>query len=86
MYQVAITALAARVFEKADAPLQRKLDRCFEQLRLDPRRHNNIKALRGEFAGYLRFRIGDYRVVYRIDEAHRQVVVMDIAHRRDVYE
>lgn len=26
-----------------------------------------------------------YRVVYRIDEKHRVVFVLDVAHRRDVY-
>jgi len=86
MDHVVLTALAARAIERADAPLQRKLDRCFDQLRADPRGHNNIKALRGDLAGYWRFRAGDRRVVYRIDEARRQVIVLDTAHRRDVYE
>lgn len=36
----------------------------------------NIKSLKGPFKGYSRFRIGDWRVIYRIDEEHR----------RDVYE
>jgi mRNA interferase RelE/StbE len=72
--------VARRFFERADAPLQRKLDRCFDQLR------RNIKRLKGEFAAYRRYRVGDWRVIYRIEEARRRVIVLDIAHRRDVYE
>ena len=33
-----------------------------------------------------RIRIGDYRVVYEIDDAAKTVDVTRIAHRRDVYE
>lgn len=32
-----------------------------------------------------RVRVGDYRVVYEIDDARRTVTVLDVAHRRDVY-
>jgi len=33
-----------------------------------------------------RIRIGDYRVVYEIDDAAKTIDVTRIAHRRDVYE
>jgi mRNA interferase RelE/StbE len=86
MYEVILADLARRFFERADAPLQRKLDRCFDQLKRDPRHHGNIKPLKGDFAGYRRFRVGDWRVIYRIEDAPRTVIVLAIAHRRDVYE
>lgn len=86
MYAVSIGSRAKRFFEEADAPLQRRIDRCFDQLKIDPRHHNQIKALKGAYSGYLRFRIGDYRVVYRVRESTQQVFVADIAHRREVYE
>jgi mRNA-degrading endonuclease RelE of RelBE toxin-antitoxin system len=35
-------------------------------------------------AGRLRYRVGDWRVIYRIED-HR-VVILSIAHRREVYE
>lgn len=34
--------------------------------------------------GY-RLRVGDYRIVYGIDDAERAVTVFDLGHRRDVY-
>ena len=41
------------------------------------------KALSGEFEGLYRIRIGDYRVVYSI--MSKTVLVLRIAHRKDVY-
>jgi len=32
-----------------------------------------------------RLRVGDYRVLYDIDDAERTVIVLHIGHRRDVY-
>ncbi|MGD0387617.1 MAG: type II toxin-antitoxin system RelE/ParE family toxin [Tepidisphaeraceae bacterium] len=86
LYDLILAADAGRFFERADANLQRRLDRCFSVLRSEPRKHNNIKRLKGEFSHLLRYRVGDWRVVYRIEDAARLIVVVNIAHRRDVYE
>lgn len=32
-----------------------------------------------------RIRVGDYRVVYEIDDAHQTITILHIGHRRDVY-
>ena len=32
----------------------------------------------------MRIRVGDYRVIYRVDDAEREVTVIQIVHRRDV--
>ncbi len=32
-----------------------------------------------------RIRVGDYRILYRVDDPAREVTVMRVAHRRDVY-
>lgn len=43
------------------------------------------KPLNEPFDGYYSARRGTYRIVYRIDEAKRQVEIHSIRHRRDVY-
>ena len=85
MYAVQLTPGAARFFEEAQGPLQKTLDRCFLQLASEPHRHPNIKVLAGRYRGLLRYRVGDWRVVYQIREPS-EVIVMDIAHRSEVYE
>ena len=49
----------------------------------EPRRVG--KPLRGELAGIWSARRGTYRILYRIVEAKREVVVLRIEHRRDAY-
>ena len=84
-YQVVLTHAARRFVDRADASLQRRLRRCFEILRTEPREHPNASLLRGELAGHYRFRVGHYRVVYWINEARKTVVIDEIGHRREVY-
>ncbi len=47
--------------------------------------HRVGKQLRVELAGIHTARRGTYRVLYRINEAKHEVVVLRIEHRRDVY-
>ena len=42
-------------------------------------------ALKGQLRGLRRVRIGDYRVVYEIQDEQLIVLVIGVAHRRDVY-
>jgi len=85
MYEIRLSKKAQRVYEQADKPLALKLNRCFEQLTQNPHTHPNIKRLRGELTGYFRYRIGDWRVVYEINDEQVIVIVVMIAHRRNVY-
>ena len=86
MFEVILAPEAQAFFAAADRPLARKLARCFAQLEHDPRRHNNIKRLSGPLAGRFRYRLGEWRVIYRIDDRARQVHVLLVAHRSEVYE
>ena len=43
------------------------------------------KELRRELEGVWSARRGTYRVLYRIDDGTREVIVVRIDHRRDVY-
>jgi len=85
MYAVRLARDAQKAFEDADSALQRKLDRCWDALTRDPRRHPNIRKLKGKLSAYWRFRVGARRVIYRIDEQEQTVWVVTIEHRRDVY-
>jgi len=43
------------------------------------------KPLRGDLAGVWSARRGTYRVLYRLQDDVREVIVLRIEHRRDVY-
>lgn len=42
--------------------------------------------LGGELGGYYKFRVGDYRIVYRFDKKKGTVYVVKIEHRQGVYK
>ena len=86
MYAVELSREAERFLNRCDATTARKLVRCFESLERNPRSGSNIKPLKGSLAGAYRYRVGDYRVVYTIDDNGVKVFVITIAHRRDVYD
>jgi mRNA interferase RelE/StbE len=86
LYSINLSDEAKQFFEAASAKLQERLDRAFEQLKSNPRLHPNIKPLKGNYSGYYRYRIGDYRVDNSIDDEGMQVLVDTIAHRSQVYD
>lgn len=51
----------------------------------DPYRQDaDVRELAGE-SGRFRLRVGDYRVIYRIDGDELVIEVVEVGHRREVY-
>lgn len=86
MYRVELSLEAQRFFDRSDKSIAKKLARCFQSLENNPREGNNVKPLKGKFAGAYRYRVGDLRVVYTINDQAVIVFVITIAKRSDVYE
>ena len=86
MYKLVLSREAERIYQRQDKPAASKLARCFAALEQDPRGGNNVKPLKGKFTGAYRYRVGDLRVVYTINDAAKTVFVITIANRKDVYE
>lgn len=77
-------------FVKAKASIDKKLyikitNIVYPQLRQNPHYGTNIKKLKGEFEGYYRYRLGDYRLFYLVDDGKVVVVVVDVRHRKNAY-
>jgi mRNA interferase RelE/StbE len=54
-----LTAKANKVYSEADPILKKKIAKCLKLLQETPKNYPQIKALKGEFAGKYRFRVGD---------------------------
>lgn len=77
---------ARRELRKVDPEAQREILRYFREriaVDRDPRRFG--KALTGEKMGLWRYRIRDYRAVCRIEDDRVVVLVLRVAHRKEVY-
>ena len=77
---------AAKELKKLDRSVTARIVKTLEQriaILDDPRTLGS--ALVGEHAGYWRWRIGEYRVVARIEDARVLILAVRVAHRREVY-
>lgn len=43
------------------------------------------KPLKGQFKGLLRYRVGDYRVVFVLDYETKKLIILAINHRKNIY-
>lgn len=43
-------------------------------------------SLTGNFSGFYKLRIGDYRVIYEFDQENHIIYINRIGHRREIYE
>jgi mRNA interferase RelE/StbE len=43
------------------------------------------KMLAGELQGMIRYRVGDYRLICRLEDQALTILVIEIGHRREIY-
>jgi mRNA interferase RelE/StbE len=83
-YHVSLTASAEKELHRLPAQMVARIMPRLEGLALAPRPAGCKKLTGGD--NEWRIRVGDYRIVYEIDDRARTVDVTRIAHRREVYE
>jgi mRNA interferase RelE/StbE len=82
-YHIEFTRSAEKDLRKIEKSRIPVIYQEISQLSLDPR-PNGVKKLAGADRTY-RIRIGDYRVVYEIEDRILLVLVIRVARRKDVY-
>ncbi|MBM3696541.1 MAG: type II toxin-antitoxin system RelE/ParE family toxin [Actinobacteria bacterium] len=84
-YEIVVTAPAARAISERlpEAVAFAVIEFVTGPLLDNPRRVG--AALRSELVGVWSARRGTFRVLYLIDDDHREVILLRVAHRRDAY-
>ncbi|MFZ0768435.1 MAG: type II toxin-antitoxin system RelE/ParE family toxin [Acidimicrobiales bacterium] len=82
-YRIEFRPAALREIRRIDRSVQPRIQGAIALLARDPRPPAS-RPLRGR-PGY-RLRVGDYRIIYRIDDGILLIVVVTIGHQRDVYQ
>ena len=83
MYRLVIDRYAQKQLSKIPPPFFNRITKAIFNLANDPR-PPGYKKLTGR-PGY-RIRIGDYRVIYNIEDKILTVIVIDIGNRKDIYD
>lgn len=83
MYEIIYHPLVAEDFKKIlKHDLRKIIAAILKKLRIDPFAYG--KALSGELKGYFRLRVGQYRVIYRIEKERVVVEIIKIGIRKDL--
>lgn len=82
-YQIDVAPSALRQLRKLDPQARRKIQAAIELLADEPR--PPAAKMLVNAGGAWRVRVGDYRVVYDIEDGRLVILVLAVAHRREVY-
>jgi mRNA-degrading endonuclease RelE of RelBE toxin-antitoxin system len=84
-YELVVTVPAARAIRETlpEAVAFAVIDLITGALLENPKRIG--APLRGQLEGVWSARRGTYRVLYRVDDENREVIVLRVGHRRDIY-
>ena len=83
MYELIYSPSALKQLEKMEQTVKGRIVVALERLRIRPD-SCDIKKLVG-MPGY-RFRVGDYRVIFDLEENKLMILVMKIGHRKNIYD
>jgi len=83
MYKLAIKKSARKELNNLPDKIFLKIDKSILSLKENPFPYPQVKKLKGEYK--CRLRVGDYRVVYSVDEDQKTITIYRIRHRKDVY-
>lgn len=86
-WKIELSAQAARELDKLDPPQAKRILKFLSE-RLAPLENPRSigQALRGsEFGEFWKYRVGDYRLICKIEDERVLILVLRIGHRREVY-
>ncbi len=84
MYELRLTRNAQKDLRKLHDPTLARILKAIEALKTNPRPPGSKKLAGAE--DLWRIRVGNYRVIYSIEDTIRVVTVTRVAHRKDVYD
>ena len=82
-YRIDVVPSAARALKKLSVDVRRRIGRAIDGLAATPR-PSGAHALQVQ-PGLLRLRVGDYRIIYSVQDEVLLVLIVRIGLRREVY-
>lgn len=82
-YSIFLRPAAVRDLNSLEGDIRGRVERVIGRLAENPRPHGSKKLV--GFENEWRQRVGDYRILYVIDDRARRVTIARVAHRREAY-
>ncbi len=83
-YSIVFTKSSAKDISKLSQPVQKRIKRKLEFYLDSPTPFDQAKTLTNSKYGDYRWRVGDYRIIFDVD--NDQIVILQVQHRRDIYK
>ncbi len=83
-YEIEFTRAADKALSALPNKIKDRIDAALDGLEQDPWPAGH-KKLKGSKETFFRIRVGDYRVVYLVEDERLVVVLVRIGHRKEVY-
>ena len=83
-YRIEVLKSAQKSLSKLPKDIQARIVKKIDNLVIDPYPTDTKKLKDGN--GLFRVRVGDYRIVYKVQNNELIILIVKIAHRREVYE
>ncbi len=84
LYQIEFLPCARKELSSLHRDAQKRIGRKIDSLSINPRPHG-VEKLEGKRGSFYRLRVGDYRILYEIQDEILLVLVIKVGHRREVY-
>ncbi len=84
MYKLEITKSVEKDFKKIHYKYHTPLFDAIENLTSNPFPNTHYKKLKGATNSY-RLRVGDYRILYNVEDKIKIITIYRVRHRKDVY-
>lgn len=83
LYKIEFLKTAEKEFYRLPKQIQERMAKKLEDLKTDPY-PSGVKALKNG-QGRLRLRVGDYRIIYRVENDILVILIITVGHRKNIY-
>ncbi|TRM12180.1 type II toxin-antitoxin system RelE/ParE family toxin [Lentibacillus cibarius] len=85
MYELRVDKQTAKYLKKLDKPNQKQLMGALTELAENPFIDKSVTRMKG-YTSTFRKRVGDFRIIFEVDQGHLIVLVLKIGSRGDIYK
>jgi len=85
VYSINLAPKARKQLLRLDRPLRNRLTERMMRLAEWPNTTFDVKPIKGRRAGEYRLRVGQYRVIFVVEEEPRRILVREIGPRGSIY-
>ena len=86
VFEIKVTKVCRKQIDRAPRHIQQAVENALKKITVSPCGHSEVKALTGDWAGRYRYRTGNYRMIYIVEDDIVTIIVVAFGSRGDIYK